>query len=310
MIKAGSREPGVGSRRLGAAALSGLLLVAATLLAQGPLQADLKAQLVTQVEAVAAGLQGVVGYRLVDLTTGATVASRLDAEPFPTASTIKLAILYEMFMQAEAGTLPLDTPAPLNRAQVVGGSGVLQFLHAPVLSMRDVAALMIILSDNTATNVVIDAVGMPKVNARMAALGLADIQLRRKMMDSAAVKRGDENVASPGSLARIAELLWKGEGLKAGSREAARAILHEVPGQIRSAVPAEVPVASKTGELDGVRAEAAVVELPGRPFALSVMTTYLAHDADGDRAIHDIAAAAFSYFDRLATGGAYGRKQP
>jgi hypothetical protein len=52
------------------------------------------------------------------------------------------------------------------------------------------------------------------------------------------------------------------------------------------------------------------VELPGRPFALAVMTTYLANDADGERAIHEIAAAAFSYFSRLGGGGAYGRKQP
>ena len=122
------------------------------------------------------------------------------------------------------------------------------------------------------------------------------------------MKRGDENVASPGSLARVAELLWKGDGLKADSRDAARKMLHEVPGQIRDAVPPAVLVASKTGTLDAVRAEAAIVELPGRPFALAVMTTYLARDLDGERAIHDIAAAAFSYFDRLASSGAYGRK--
>jgi beta-lactamase class A len=144
----------------------------------------------------------------------------------------------------------------------------------------------------------------------MSTLGLTDIKLRRKMMDSAAVKRGDENIASPAGLSRIAELLWKGDGLKPESRDAARKILHEVPGQIRNAVPETVLVASKTGELDGVRAEAAVVELTGRPFALAVMTTYLVNDADGLKAIHDVAAAAFSYFERLATGGAYGRKQP
>jgi beta-lactamase class A len=276
--------------------------------AQGPLQADLKAQFTKQLDGIAANLKGVIGYRIVDLTTGEQVAARLEKEPFPTASTIKLSILYEMFKQAEAGTLPLDTPTPLNKAQVVGGSGVLQHLTAPVLSLRDQAALMIILSDNTATNVVIDAVGMDKVNARMIAMGLGDIKLRRKMMDAAAVKRGDENVASPGSLSKIAELVWKGEGLKPESRDAARKILHEVPGQIRNATPARVLVASKTGTLDQVRAEAAVVELAGRPYCLAVMTTYLANDNDGEKAIYDVAAAAFSYFERLATSGAYGRR--
>ena len=290
-------------------AIATLLLFPLTLSAQqGPLQADLRSQLVKQLDGIAANLKGVIGYRIVDLTSGEQVAARLEKEPFPTASTIKLSILYEMFKQAEAGTLALDTPAPLNRAQVVGGSGVLQFLTAPVLSLRDQAALMIILSDNTSTNVVIDAVGMDKVNARMKTLGLADIQLRRKMMDSAAVKRGDENVMSPGSLSKIVELVWKGEGLKLESRDGARKILHEVPGQIRNAVPASVLVASKTGTLDGVRAEAAVVELAGRPYALAVMTTYLANDNDGEKAIYDVAAASHSYFERLATSGAYGRK--
>ena len=283
-----------------------------TLLAQtpspGPLQKDLREQFIRQVGEIAGRVNGAVGYRIDDLTSGETIAARLDAEPFPTASTIKLSILYEMFKQAEAGTLALDTPQPINPKQVVGGSGVLQHLTAPVLSMRDTAALMIILSDNTATNVVIDAVGMTNVNSRMTALGLTGIKLRRKMMDAEAVRRGDENIASPGSLLRIAELLWKGEGLRPDSRDAARKMLHEVPGQIRNAVPSAIAVASKTGTLDAVRAEAAIVELPGRPFALSVMTTYLANDDDGERAIHDIAAAAFSYFDRLAKSGAYGRR--
>ena len=89
---------------------------------------------------------------------------------------------------------------------------------------------MIILSDNTATNVVIDAIGMANATARMKALGLGDILLRRKMMDGAAVRRGDENVASPASLAKVAELLWRGEGLQKQSRDTAVRILHQVPG--------------------------------------------------------------------------------
>ena len=274
----------------------------------GPLQSDLKASFVRQVEQAAAKTDGVVGYVVTDLTTKEQVTARLERQPFPTASTIKLSILYELLKQAEAGTLALDKPVPLDRAQVVAGSGVLQHLTTPAISLRDYAALMIILSDNTATNVVIDAVGTDKVNARMGAMGLADIRLRRKMMDLAAVRRGDENVASPASLAAIAELLWRGEGLSQESRDAALKILREVEGQVRGAVPANVPVFLKTGSLDGVRAEAAVVEVQGRPFALAVMTTYLARDEDGDRAIREIASAAFSYFDRLAKSGAYGRR--
>ena len=251
-----------------------------------------------------------LGYIVVDLASKAPVAARLENQAFPTASTIKLAVLYELLKQSEEGKLALDKPALLERSQVVAGSGVLQHLSGPLLSLADHAALMIILSDNTATNVVIDAVGMANVTARMKALGLGDILLRRKMMDGAAARRGDENVASPASLAKAAELLWRGEELEKKSRDAAVRILYEVPGAIRRAVPAPVRVASKTGTLDGVRAEAAVVELEGRPFALAVMTTYLRSDPDGERAIGDVADAAFRYFERLASGGAYGRKTP
>jgi beta-lactamase class A len=273
-----------------------------------PLQADLKAVFVGTVTEAADRLDGVAGWIVTDLTTKEVVTARNERQPFPTASTIKLSILYELLKQAEAGTIQLDARVPLDRAQVVGGSGVLQHLTTPALSLRDFAALMIILSDNTATNVVIDAVGMGRVNERMAALGLGDIRLRRKMMDAAAVARGDENVGSPASLAAMVERLWRGNELTANSRETARAILRQVSGQIRSAVPGSVPVFEKTGSLTGVRAEAAVVEVKGRPFSIAVMTTYLARDDEGARLIREIASAAHSYFDRLARGGAHGRR--
>ena len=276
----------------------------------GPLQHDLRRQLQSRLDATATKLDGVLGYVIVDLTTKDRVAARLETQAFPTASAIKLAILYELLKQSDEGKLSLDKAAPLDRSQVVGGSGVLQHLGTPSLSLADHAALMIIISDNTATNVVIDTVGMSNVTSRMKSIGLADIQLRRKMMDSAAVRRGDENVASPASLARMAEMLWRGDGLKPETKEAGLRILYKVGGAIRGAVPAAVRVASKTGSLDAVRAEAAVVELKDRPFAIAVMTTYLRNDADGERAIGEVADAAFSYFDRMVSGGAYGRRSP
>jgi beta-lactamase class A len=287
-----------------------IVLLSGTVLGQGVLQDELRARLVSRLAAIVAEVDGVVGYTIVDLTTARPVAARLEREPFPTASAIKVPILYELLRRADEGTLALDTPTPLSRAQVVGGSGVLQHLTTPALSLRDHAALMMILSDNTATNVVIDAVGMTEVTARMQALGLGDILLRRKMMDAAAVRRGDENVASPASLLKATEMLWKGQGLSAARRDVARDILRLVPGAIRSAVPSRVDVFSKTGSLAGVRAETAIVDLAGAPFGLAVMTTYLEDDAAGSRAIGEIAAAAFAYFDRLATSGAYGRRLP
>ena len=274
----------------------------------GALQSDLAAQFVRTLDRIAASLDGVVGYIVTDLTTQERVAARLEREVFPTASAIKLSVLYELLKQSEAGVLALDSPAPINRAQLVGGSGIVQHLTTASLSLRDHATLMMMVSDNSSTNVVIQSVGMDKVNARMTALGLGDIRLRRLMMDAAAVKRGDENIASPESLAKMAELLWRGEGLKPESRDIALGMLKLVSGSIRAAVPARVPVYSKTGSLDGVRTEAAVVAVDGRPFSLAVMTTYLGQDTEGGRVIREMTEAAYSHFDRLATGGVYGRK--
>ena len=276
--------------------------------ASGPLHAALTAQLARTLDRIATSLDGVVGYVVTDLTTHERIAARMEQDTFPTASAIKLSVLYELFRQVEAGALQFDTPAPINKAQLVGGTGVVQHLTTASLSLRDHATLMIMVSDNSSTNVVIQAVGMDKVNARMAGLGLGDIRLRRLMMDGAAVKRGDENVASPQSLARIAELLWRGEGLKPESRETAMKLLKLVSGSIRSAVPASVPVYAKTGGLGGVRTEAGVVDVAGRPFSIAVMTTYLKNDEEGGRVIQDLTAAAYSHFERLAASTAYGRK--
>ena len=69
-----------------------------------------------------------------------------------------------------------------------------------------------------------------------------------------------------------------------------------------------MPVYSKTGSLDGVRTEAAVVAVDGRPFSMAVMTTYLGQEDEGGRVIREMTAAAYSHFDRLARSTAYGRK--
>lgn len=273
------------------------------------LQLELLTRLRGRLDSIVAHTDGVVGYAVYD-PAGAMPIARLERHVFPTASTIKLAILDEMFRQADAGTLDIDAPRAIPKSAIVGGSGVLQHLTAPQMPLRDVATLMMIVSDNTATNLIIDAVGMDKVNARVAALGLSDVRLRRKMIDAAAARRGDENVASPHDLAVLAYRLWNGDGLTPASRDAARRMLYAVPGRMRTAVPANVRVALKTGDLDGVRAEAAVVEVPGHPYAIAVMTTYMANDERGSDAIEAIAGEVYRTMARLASSGAYGRKLP
>ena len=262
------------------------------------LQAELRHVLDRRLKAVVEGLDGAIGCAALDLTSGEEIG-RLDRQEFPTASTIKLAVLYELFRQADEGRLRLDAVAPLDRTHVVGGSGILHALGAPHLSLRDHAVLMMSLSDNTATNVLIDRVTIPAVAARMKALGLPGIRLRRKMMDGAAAARGDENVATPRDLVHL---------LRALRAEELKILEVGAGGYLRRAVPAGVDVLNKPGELEGVRVDAAIVRAQHRPYAIAVMTTYLKNEGEGERAIAEVSRAFYEYFSRLGFGSEYGRQ--
>jgi beta-lactamase class A len=284
--------------------------LACFVLQQAPatLPQELRAVLDRQLQSIVDGLNGVIGYAVLDLNSGEEFG-RLERQGFPTASTIKLAVLYELFKQADEGRLALDVPAPLDRSHVVGGSGVLHALGTPALSLRDYAVLMISISDNTATNVLIGRLRMPAISARMQSLGLADIRLRRKMMDGAAAARGDENVATPRDLVRLLRILYAGEGLTLDGKGGMLKILEiGAGGYLRRGIPLNVQVLNKPGELEGVRVDAAIVRGPHRPYAIAVATTYLKEEAEGERAIAAVSRAFYDYFSRLGSGTEYGRQ--
>ena len=270
---------------------------------QGALWEKLRAR----IEAVDRGLDGVLGASVKDLKGGMTLDVR-PAEPFPQASSIKLAVLYELYRQAEEGRVDLGELTRPGLPRVRGG-GVLQELGNQVsLTWRDVAVLMMGWSDNAATNVLIDRVGMDAVNRRLDSLGLRATRLRRKMMDLDAARRGDENVSTPAEMRQLAETMYAGAGL---SRERARDLMAvaAVPkdSPFRVPLPESLVVADKPGSLEAVRCVTAIVDLPGRPYAVSIMTTYLRRDADGEAAIREISAALYETFDRLARSSDLGR---
>ena len=274
-------------------------LAAALLNAQAatPLAAELKAKVERRVQEIASRVDGVVGYVLVDLTSGERI-THLEREVFPTASTIKLAIVYELFTQAAEGAIRMDETITLDRRKAVGGTGVLIELGTPTLSIRDYAALMVTLSDNTATNVLIDRLGMEKITRRMQRLGLNGTKLRRHMMDTDAARRGDENVSTPDEIARL---------LAAMPPEGLELLKKPKESRLRKGLPADVAAADNPGELDGVRVDAGIVYAKNRPFVLCVMTTFLKDEVEGERAIEEITRAAYDYYARLGAGGALGR---
>jgi len=271
----------------------------------------LKTQFTARLEDAARRVDGVVSYCVIDLTSGDRF-TRLDLNVQPTASTIKLAVLYELVKQAEEGRLSLDAARTVDRQKVVGGAGILNILGTPTMSLRDFATLMIVLSDNSAANLVIDAVGLDAVTARMRALGLTSTRLRRRMMDGAAARRGDENVSTAAEIARLLEIFERGEGLKPQSRDEALRILKirndSRVSWVMKGVPETIDVACKEGDLEGVRVDAGIVYAKNRPYIVSVMATYLQDDAAGERAIEEISRVAYEYFSRLGAGSEYGRQ--
>ncbi len=254
------------------------------------------AALGSRLDALASRLHGTIGYSVADLVSGRQIA-RLETTVFPTASTIKLAILYELFKRADEGNVRLAEAITLDRAQAVGGSGVLFELGTPTLSIRDYATLMVIVSDNTATNVLIDRLGLDSVTRRMESLGLRDTKLRRHMMDAAARKRGDENVSTPAELVRLLTILNRGQGLSPAGRDEAMALLEKPKAsRLRAGVPRGVMVADKPGELDGIRVDAGIVFARPGPYAIAIMTRSLESDAEGERTIEAMARATYEYF--------------
>jgi beta-lactamase class A len=254
-------------------------------------------------------LDGVLAVAILDLSTGQKYLFHAD-EVLPTASSIKIAILAELYHQAQQGKLKLTDLYTLQQNDLVGGSGIAEALTPGTtrLTIRDVAALMISVSDNSATNIIIDRVGMENVNALLDSLGLTHTRLRRKMMDLKAAGEGRENVASTRELMLLLEALYRGKVLsKQFTDDFFKLLSIHKESYIPRELPEDLRVANKPGELEGVRNDSGIVFTGSRPFVISVMTTYLRRERDGGDAIVRISSAAYRMFDRLSRASEYGR---
>ncbi|MFL6544889.1 MAG: serine hydrolase, partial [Candidatus Udaeobacter sp.] len=258
---------------------------------------------------------GVMGIAIVDLVDERAILKNAD-QVFPTASSIKIAILLELYrqeQQARGGTpgkAKLDDTYTFDAKDVVDGSQIMTGLTSGVtrLTDRDLAQFTVAVSDNAAANVLIDRVGMQNVNATLRNLGLTKTMLHRKMMDVAAAKRGEENVSTPQEMTRLLEAIYKGKAL---DKELTDALLKQLSTKKESYIPRQLPpdvqVANKPGDLDGVRTDSGIVFAKNRPFAISVMTAYDRDERVAEGAIAEIALEAFHYFEMRGKTTEYGR---
>ncbi len=255
------------------------------------------------------GLDGVMGVAIVDLTDGHKYLLHAN-DVFPQASSIKICVLAELYRQAQQGKLKLTDRYTVNAADLVQDSDIMGGLTPGVsqITLRDLATMMVAVSDNSATNVLIDRVGMDNVNAFLAAQGLRETRLRRKMMDLKAAAEGRENISTPSEMSTLLAALYRGQIL---SKEMTDDFFKVLSTHKDSWIPRDLPddlkIANKPGALEGVRNDSGVIFVDQRPYILCVMTTYLHRERDGEEAISNISLAAWRMFDRLARAGDYGR---
>lgn len=269
---------------------------------------QLQVKLRSQIEKIAEELNGVMGVAIRDLTTGEEILINENLV-FPTGSSIKIPILIELYKQAAEGRYKLDDRKLIERKDMVAGSGVIQLFtdRTSQLSLADLGILMIAVSDNTATNILIDQVGMTNVNSMLERHGLSGIRLRRKMIDRAASARGDENTATPYEAMRLMEKLDRGEIVnKSISDQVLTTLKIRKNSAIPSLIPRSVAIANKPGGIEGASCDWAIVYVPNRPFAITVMTSWLGQDAQNP--IAGIAKLAYDHFAKLSRSTVYGAR--
>lgn len=298
--------------RVGALALTAASLVwtSTPAFAQEEHLAIVRAKLQADLEDVVEAYEGVAGLHVVDLATGDRFAVQ-DELVFPQASAIKVSILLELFRRAEQDADLLGKRIDMTDEVRTGGSGVLQVLTdgGSALSLEDYAIYMILHSDNTATNVLIDELGMDAVNRLSASLGATRTLLQRKMIRPEESARGNENLSTPRDAARIMERVAFCDlpMSEAACRRVWEILALEKGGPIRAPVPSSVPIAFKPGGITGVASVWAIVDVPDRPYVVVVMSSY---GGNGGAVIEEVSALTYDYFSRLSGVTEYGTRVP
>jgi beta-lactamase class A len=231
-------------------------------------------------EGVMRGYAGVAGVSVANLKTGETLSIR-GGETYPSASLIKVAILVALLDEVNKGSIRLDERIGMIARDRVGGSGVLQHVASGLnLTVEDAAWLMITVSDNTATNLLLDRINIRTVWSKMEALGLPHTKIHSKTflratsvaMDSS-VKYG-LGVSTPDETTRLFTLLHQGRAVSPAMDSLALRMLgaNQDPSKLQRWLPENVAAAHKSGEVDQSRSDCGILYGAEAPVAVCVMT--------------------------------------
>ncbi len=271
-------------------AIAGALALALLFVFCGQAAAQNDTALQSQLRALAAAHRGKVALYAVDLRSGRTVGVDADT-PVPTASVIKLTVLFEALKQVQAGRVRFSDDLTMTKADQVPGSGVLSLFDTPLtLTLKDALSMMVVVSDNTATNLVIDRLGLADIDARIQWMGLRDTWLYKKVFKPpigavpADQKRFGLGKTTAREMAQVMQRFATCDLAAPGSasvpsqsdRTLCATALNMLKNQSdRDAIPrylGNLEVANKTGALDDVRNDVGIVYARNGPIIISAFT--------------------------------------
>ena len=276
-------------------------------------------KLETRLNVLAADSESILGFGVEDLTSGEQLLVNGD-EIFPVASTIKVAILIEFFKQVESGRLDPLNPVVYSEKHKTMGSGVFKTLTPDMVTtpLIDHVTLMVTVSDNTSTNLIIDLLGMDVVNETLLELGLVKTRLTRKMMDIESLKVGVDSVTTPREMLHLFEVLYRGKGISPFVREETLKMLKKpkeglIQGVIRNSVQDNIEVADKSGWVGSATLDVGIVYQPNRPYIVGVYSKYVPEtDLHMLNTLNDLTCATkfiHTYFAEISSSTPHGRRR-
>lgn len=256
------------------------------------------------IEQVTAPYGETVSVTYLPVGTPAGIVSVNGATQHASASMIKLVVLAALFDKVAAGEIDLAAQVEVKASDIVSGTGTVQDDGPGTYELQELARRMIADSDNTATNVIVDLIGMDAVNEEASKLGLTGTVMARKMMDMVAADQGMRNRMTSDDAATILNLIATGKLVNEQMSELAMSFLLQqtINAGLTDAIPAGVQVAHKTGELNQAEHDGGIV-LAAHPYVLVVMTEGIDNYL-GVSVIADVSRAVY-----VATNGSEGVEQ-
>ncbi len=209
-------------------------------------------------------LPGKISFYFENLDAGESIGYR-EHEPMMAASVIKLFVMVSVFEGVERNSFPLDKMFDIKREECVPSCGALTYLHEHIqVTLMDLVTLMIIFSDNTATNVLIDFIGFDAINRTIIELGFEKTVLNRKMFDLESSKLGIQNYITAGGIGRLLKMMFEGILVSRRASDTMLSIMknQQLAGKIPfylKAVSGRPEIAHKTGEDIGISHDVGII---------------------------------------------------